>query len=259
MKISISFRKLVLALAMIFITSTMSAETLNPITDDILYGISKYHKATSDENTWEYYFDMPEANENGSHWTRIFDTEGSLIVEEEGFSGQRLYVKLRIPEHASHKSGEFHLWVKRNLHSGTHETPEIPTLELGHNFTHYGDFSWKNPESTLAVSLYNRETGNLLLQRVISHKYDEVDIYDFLEPGCQYMYIFRQSNKWGKYSQALSIPFDRVITKHICSTCNGTGVGSSIPGSNTPGACPCCKGHGEIEMHECVIVELEEF
>jgi len=143
------------------------------------------------------------------------------------------------------RSGSFHVWMKRNTKPSSEQQPPVP--EIRFNDTPLEpEFVWVDPMETLAFSLYDRESGELLHQEV----YTGCEYFECfglkLKIGGKYLIIATQSDKWGRYSSPTNLAFRIGIVEETCPECHGEGVDWDYPNPNssTPPVCIFCKGTG---------------
>jgi hypothetical protein len=237
-----------------------STEPLPPLSGNILYGISKHLvlKPGESDRSWEYRFEVPEGDGRAFPWMRAFKTEGDLIVEEEALSQNTYSVRVHLQgDPRKLRTGSFHMWMKKRLQTPPDQPPPAPEIHF-HSEPLEPCFDWRNPTETLAISLFNRATGALMYQEVITRTaLFELWGVTFKMKG-RYLLIAAQSDAWGRYSPALNLAFRIDAVKETCTECDGEGVdwGNASPGSPTPPVCPLCKGSGVWKREVFIPEEL---
>jgi len=228
-------------------------EPIHPLAGSSLYGAKKelVRRPGQTSHTWQFRFEIPEdAQLENTYWTRMFRTTGRLTVVEEAFGRDAYFVRVRLLGTTSElRQGTLNVWLQRSERKPPQRRPAAPQLCFV-DCPCEPEFEWEKPCETLALSLYDRLSGDFLWQGVLN-KAQPIKLSEkALQVGGRYLLIASQGDSWGRYSMPTNLAFRIDQTTEVCPLCKGDGVAwgdrdDSLP-SEKPPVCPGCQGHGHV-------------
>lgn len=251
-----------LTLVVLLLPVSGISEPLPSLSGKVLYGTSKHLslQAGEEDRTWEFRFEVPDGDGQSFPWNRFFKTEGLLVVDQEALSQSTYYVRVRLlGDRKTAREGSLHVWLKKSVQAPPEQRPPAPEVRFD-DYPTEPLFKWSEPMETLALSLYERKTGDLIYQEVYSGT-EFIELWGVkLKIGGRYLMIMTQSDQWGRYSSPTNLAFRIGTKKETCPECDGKGIEWEVPHENspTPPVCPLCKGVGTWNREVFIQEPLDE-